>query len=484
MKTIITFLLLIILSTAMNAQSLLINSLYENYDSYKEKSITDKRITNADIVKYFTDKKSSENFSFEVAGKSLEGKPIYLVKVGRGATKILAWSQMHGDEPTATMALLDLFNFFTADDHFNDFRNSLFDSLSIYFIPMLNPDGAEKFERRNFASIDLNRDALRLQFPESKILKAVRDSVQPEFGFNLHDQDTRYTSGHSFKNAAISFLAPPFNYARDINDVRKKTMQLIAVINETLQNYIPGHTGRYSDEFEPRAFGDNFVKWGTSSVLIESGGWKDDEDKQYLRKLNFVALLSAFNSIMNKTYEEKSIEEYSAIPENEKYLFDLLLRNVEYKINGVNYTVDIGIKTEEIPADKGFYLKGTIDDFGDLSTYFGFEEIDCSGLTLAPPEIIEKEIYSEKDLQEINFSELLAKGITGIRTENFESEKSFVKFPINIIANEKFSYKIKTDGNADFLLKKGDDLKYAIVNGQIYDVNINFNKIKNGLILK
>ncbi len=465
----------------MNAQTVLTNSLYENYDSYKEKSVKDKRITNADIVKYFENKKRDENFSFEVAGKSLEGRPIYLVKVGRGATKVMAWSQMHGDEPTATMVLLDLFNFFTANDQFNDFRNLLFDSLSIYFIPMLNPDGAERFERRNFASIDLNRDALRLQFPESKILKTVRDSVRPEFGFNLHDQDTRYTSGHSFKNAAISFLAPPFNYERDINDVRKKTMQLIAVINETLQNYIPGHTGRYSDEFEPRAFGDNFVKWGTSSVLIESGGWKDDSEKQYLRKLNFVALLSAFNSIMNKSYEAKSIDEYSAIPENEKYLFDLLLRNVEYEINDEKFIVDIGIKTEEKPCENGFYLEGRIDDFGDLSTYFGYEEIDCAGLTLDLPKIIEKDVHSEDDLKSMDFNELLSKGITGIRTNDFQNEKPFVNFPINIITDENFSYKIKTEGNADLLLKNGDEIKYVIVNGQIYDVNIQQIKIKNGL---
>ena len=43
--------------------------------------------------------------------------------------------------------------------------------------------------------------------------------------------------------------------------------------------------GRYSDEFEPRAFGDNIQKWGTNTILIESGGIFGDEEKQYLRKL-------------------------------------------------------------------------------------------------------------------------------------------------------------------------------------------------------
>ena len=49
---------------------------------------------------------------------------------------------------------------------------------------MLNPDGAERFQRRNAQSIDINRDALRLQTPEGRTLKAVRDRFQPRIGFN------------------------------------------------------------------------------------------------------------------------------------------------------------------------------------------------------------------------------------------------------------------------------------------------------------
>ena len=74
-------------------------------------------------------------------------------------------------------------------------------------------------------------------------------------------------------------------------------MQLISAMNAILQKHIPNKVARYSDEFEPRAFGDNIQKWGTSTILIESGGLDKDREKQYLRKLHFVILLYAFQAI-------------------------------------------------------------------------------------------------------------------------------------------------------------------------------------------
>ena len=49
-------------------------------------------------------------------------------------------------------------------------------------------------------------------------------------------------------------------------------MRIIAKMNQIIQGYARGQVGRYNDEFEPRAFGDNMQKWGTSTILIETGG--------------------------------------------------------------------------------------------------------------------------------------------------------------------------------------------------------------------
>ena len=161
---------------------------------------------------------NSVGLKFENAGYSIEGREIKLIRIGSGPINVLAWSQMHGDESTATMALLDLLKFFTIEnDKFSDVKKFIIENVSFYFIPMLNPDGAENYTRQNEMDIDLNRDASRLQFPESKILKSVQESIKPIFSFNLHDQSTRYTVGDSYKVATIAFLAPAFNYEKDFS---------------------------------------------------------------------------------------------------------------------------------------------------------------------------------------------------------------------------------------------------------------------------
>ena len=35
----------------------------------------------------------------------------------------------------------------------------MLDNLTIHVVPMLNPDGAERYQRRNVQDIDINRDA-------------------------------------------------------------------------------------------------------------------------------------------------------------------------------------------------------------------------------------------------------------------------------------------------------------------------------------
>ena len=378
------FLFFAFISCTPNAQRFP-KEIYLAYDNYKEPSFKVKRFKHSDVVQLIEKHKTSPDFIITEAGKSFEERSIYQVKFGKGPVKLLLWSQMHGNEATATMALFDIFNFLKASgDKFDSFRKELAEKATIYFIPMLNPDGAEKWQRRTAQEIDMNRDALRLVCPESRLLKNLQQTLKPDFGYNLHDQDHRISAGVSKNPATISFLASAYDHELSMNGVRKRSVQLISKMNKDLQQFIPGQIARYPDDHEPRAFGDNIQKWGTSLILIESGGYKNDPEKMYIRKLNFVSILSSFHHIIHKTYTKETHSEYEKIPENKNFLHDLIIRNVALTANNTSYKADIGISRNELTSDDflTYTYKSVISDIGDLSTYYGFEEMDAKGAAI------------------------------------------------------------------------------------------------------
>lgn len=350
---------------------------------YVEGSITNRFFKHADVQSLLKNLPPGI-FDIQQAGQSAEGLPISIVKCGSGKTRILLWSQMHGDEATATMALFDLFNFLAADDEFNHIRNSILSGCTLYSIVMLNPDGANRFTRRNAQGIDINRDFHRCQTPEGKLLRRLRDEINPHFGFNLHDQGTLWSAGSTGNLATISLLAPAFDEELSVNNARRKAMQVITCINRNLQHQIPWHVGRFDDEHEPRAFGDNFQKAGTATILIEAGGYPDDPEKQVLRKHFFSALLSGLTVIADKSYAKESIDQYFEIPENKKLHFHILLRNCQMSHNGLNYTTDIGLVAEEQVNENADAVTYTyiVEDVGDLTGRFGYENIDAQTYTI------------------------------------------------------------------------------------------------------
>src|SRR5207342_2744342 len=156
-------------------------------------------------------------------------RSINMITVGSGPLRVMLWSQMHGDEPTATAALFDVFDYF--EQHRADPAvQRILSSLTLYVVPMLNPDGAERFQRRNAQNIDINRDALRLQTPEGRALKGLRDRFNPKVGFNLHNQSWRTSVGAPPKPASISLLSVAYDETRSENAGRKLTKRVCAVI--------------------------------------------------------------------------------------------------------------------------------------------------------------------------------------------------------------------------------------------------------------
>ncbi len=460
--------------------------LYRYHDRYREGTITHRRFKHRDITPLIDSLSGGSLFRVTKAGESAEGRSIHLLTAGTGPVKVMLWSQMHGDEPTATMAMLDIFNFLKASDDLDPVRQTLLGKLTLHFVPMLNPDGAERYQRRNALEIDLNRDAVKLQSPESRILKNLRDSLQPQFGFNLHDQSTRYTAGNSSKPATISFLAPPYDHARSENEVRSNAMKLIVSMNRTLQAYIPGQVAKYSDSHEPRAFGDNIQKWGTSVVLVESGGYKGDPEKQYIRKLNFVALLDALYSIAQASYQHENLKAYYQIPENERYLFDLIIRNVSVSEGGRQHLTDIGVNRYEVTAPDAtdFYFRSQIDEIGDMSIYYGYEEFDAAGLQYRCGKIRKEQFKSIEALKKEDVRQLLAEGYTGVRVRRPVTPIQLKGVPINVVKNARHCPTAPALSLVpEFLLTNGEgQARFAVINGFIVPLDGQAGNFPNALV--
>ena len=463
------FLLLYMIAiNSFGQDTTLARRLHDAHQTFVEKRLSHRRFKHTDIVPLLDRLRDKAPFSVSQIGESLEKRSINQVKVGKGAIPVLLWSQMHGDEATATMALFDIFNFLQAsNDGFDSLRQTLLTKTTLYFIPMLNPDGAERFQRRNALDIDLNRDALRLQSPEAVLLKKMQQTLKPLVGFNLHDQNPRYSVGNTDKQATLSFLATAYDKDRNINDVRKRSMQLIAGMNRVLQPLIPGRIGRYNDEFEPRAFGDNIQKWGTTLILIESGGYPNDPEKQYIRTLNFVAILTSLQAIAQGSYVNEDIKNYQTIPENGKPLFDLLIRNAQITRNGKPYTLDVGINRYEVnnEAASQFTYRSEIEDLGDLSTFHGLDEIDATGLQVSTVGVYPHALKSFADLDLLDVDSLRAQGIVAFRLNSKKSDQ-FIRERIHVLYDEELpAHPIALGRVPTFLLKSNDQIKYLIVNG-------------------
>ncbi len=315
-----------------------------------------------------------------VAGTSAEGRDIHHLTFGAGPTRVLLWSQMHGNESTASMALADIVRFFhESPDH--PLARRIAEGSTVHLVPMLNPDGAERFQRRNAQGIDVNRDARRLQTPEGRILKEVRDRIEPHFGFNLHDQNAAVRVGRSDRGVAIALLAPAFNEARDVDDKRRRAMQVATLLIEAMDPLVRGHIAKYDDTYNPRAFGDLMGAWGASTVLIESGAWADDPQKQHLRRTNFVGILTALDAIASGRYAEYDPGAYEALEFNGRAVPDLLILGGTIAVPGLPpLTADVLVNYDR-PLLK---REGIVADVGDLGEAQAQDTLDVSGLYLIP----------------------------------------------------------------------------------------------------
>ncbi len=319
--------------------------------------------------------KLSEKVAVTIIGSSVLGSPIYCLTGGNGPKTILMWSQMHGNESTTTKALFDFLNFFTSE---NELAIKLRSEIKIVALPMLNPDGANKYTRVNAADVDLNRDFADLSQPESQALFKVFQKIQPDYCFNLHDQRTIFGAGDIGKPATVSFLAPSYNESCEINHTREKAIRLILAMNQSLQQIIPNQVGRFDDSFNINCVGDTFQNLGCPTVLFEAGHFPNDYEREITRKIIFIALITGLEAVSENDIVNCEIADYFKIPSNQMNFFDIVYKNVKINYDGNEIITNFASQFKEVLDQNVVRFNAFIEEVSLDENTFGHFEIDLN----------------------------------------------------------------------------------------------------------
>ncbi len=162
-------------------------------------------------------KRSKDLLQVDVAGYTLEGRPLYIAKIGWGSKKMWIQGRIHGNEPFGNNVCLELLKSLLSSD------KKLLDEMTFWVIPSYNPDGSEYYWRGNALGVDLNRDwnrNYRWMFwvewedpslnqrnypllpaekgyfqPESQAFRLAWEEFHPDYMIDIHHQGTPVVEG-------------------------------------------------------------------------------------------------------------------------------------------------------------------------------------------------------------------------------------------------------------------------------------------------
>lgn len=426
-------------------------------------------ITHSDIRGFFTRLQQEPRVQITHEGNSFEGRSIQRITFGKGPIVILAWTQMHGNEATATASVFDLLDTLLSgtDSRLED-AESFF---TLHIVPMLNPDGAQRCIRHNAQAIDINRDAMAKQTLEGNILMGLVDALRPDIGFNLHDQSPYYQCGTNGNPATIAFLAPAFDLQKSVDTSRQLAMALISKMHQAINEYIPDCVARYDDTFSPRSFGDRIAGKGVATILIESGAAVNDPNRQIARKMNVIAMLEAINILKDKQQGKLTKNElaslqkaYFEIPENtSETLSSLVIRNLHF-IGRHSYQAGISIKQTARYSNQFF-----IDAVGDLGVQAGLQEYDASELSYDSGKV--HSINGPTIITNESLRDWLKQGVIQFQGEvhHFSNHSDY-----QVLLNQPIPadpQALILQQPAYFLMKRGERVVAAVINGTLIDLS-------------
>jgi hypothetical protein len=228
-----------------------------------------------------------------------------------GGEPRIAWSMMHGNEPTGFEALLHLIRCGQPQCDWT-------------LVPLVNPSGVDAFTRFTSEGIDLNRRA-RDQGPlESDLLKSVLASRSFKLALNLHDQRSLFCPNGQAIPSSLSVLAPRF--INQGHESFSEPAQAWAGTISSLMHELEPNWGyaRFDDAYYPTAFGEWTQELGVPTVTVETGVALEDYSRERV-SLRLGEVLRTIDAARSPQLE--GIAHYQNLPLNASWGVDLELRS-------------------------------------------------------------------------------------------------------------------------------------------------------------
>ena len=136
----------------------------------------------------------TDNMLLRIYGYSQEGRvlpALVFTDTGRYAPAelrrlerpvVLLVGQLHGNEPAGGEAMLALAHSLAVGE-----LKPLLDRISVVILPRANPDGAHYFWRGTASCVDINRDHLKLDLPETMALRRLSAALRPDVFVDSHE---------------------------------------------------------------------------------------------------------------------------------------------------------------------------------------------------------------------------------------------------------------------------------------------------------
>jgi hypothetical protein len=215
-------------------------------------------------------------FTLDEYGKTEQSRSIYAATIGTGKTKVWVQAQIHGDEKLVTEAALQVLKNLSSSQ--NADVETILNELTIYVIPMYNPDGSIMNKRHTLVQetgkyVDLNRDWKEEGGFEAKESLAVYKywvDVKPDYAIDLHHQGfkTVYGTNESTSLSLGVSLAPDGPTLPDIKGgaYNTATKQMVSYVYDKLNKYGYTHIDRYQVGGDEKYYID--IKGGVVSGMM------------------------------------------------------------------------------------------------------------------------------------------------------------------------------------------------------------------------